>query len=162
MFEEKLYFAWGHDSHNTRFVQCPDEVLAIPIDDAGRILLAVEPSPAFGQDVWVFPGGAVELGESPEATANRELREELGFAAGRLDYLGEVWPWSKYLSVRSRIYLARDLVKSPLNGDEDYEIRVVPVPFAEFDVFISDGHIRDARVISGLYLVRSFLQQHPL
>jgi len=161
MFEENPYFTLSHDDHDTLFVQCPDEVLIIPFDDSGHVLLAVEPSPAFGHEVWVFPGGSVESGESYEATANRELREELGYAAGNLDYLGEMWPWSKYLSVRSIVYLGRNLVINPLQGDEDYQIRVERVPLTDVDSLVASGQIRDARVIAGLCLARSFLQEHP-
>jgi hypothetical protein len=69
-------------------------------------------------------------------------------------------PWSKYLTVRSDLYLARDLVASRLVGDEDYEIGVARVPLAAFEAFITSGQIQDARVIAGLYLARAYLQQH--
>ena len=161
MFEENRYFALGRDEHNNLYIRCPDEVMTIPIDENGDVLLAVEPAPAFGQDVWVFSGGTIEPGEPHEATANRELQEELGLAAGRLDYLGQLWPWSKYLTVRSDLYLARDLTESRLPGDEGYEIGVARVPLATFERYITSGQLRDARIIAGLYLARSYLQQHP-
>jgi len=161
VLEENRYFALGRDEHDNLYIQCLDEVLTIPLDANGNVLLAVEPAPAFGQDVWVFSGGTVEPGEPHETTANRELQEELGFAAGRLVYLGQLWPWSKYLAVRSDLYLARDLVASRLPGDEDYEIGIARVPLAAFEEFITSGQIQDARVIAGLYLARAYLQQHP-
>ncbi len=161
VFGENRNFTLGRDEHDNLYIQCPDEVLTIPIDTKGNVLLAVEPAPAFGQDVWVFSGGTVEPGEPHETTANRELQEELGFAAGRLEYLGQLWPWSKYLTVRSDLYLARDLVASRLPGDEDYEIGIARAPLAAFEEFITSGQIRDARIIAGLYLARAYLQQHP-
>jgi 8-oxo-dGTP pyrophosphatase MutT (NUDIX family) len=161
VFEENRYFALGRDEHGNLYIQCPDEVMTIPIDENGDVLLAVEPAPAFGQDVWVFSGGTVEPGESHETTANRELQEELGLAAGRLEYLGQLWPWSKYLTVRSDLYLARDLAESRLDGDEGYEIGVARIPLAAFEQYITSGQLRDARVIAGLYLARAYLQQHP-
>jgi 8-oxo-dGTP pyrophosphatase MutT (NUDIX family) len=161
VFEENRYFALGRDEHDNLYIQCSGEVLTVPIDEDGNVLLAVEPAPAFGQDVWVFFGGTVEPDEPHETTANRELQEELGFAAGRLEYLGQLWPWSKYLTVRSDLYLARDLTESRLVGDEDYEIGVARVPLAAFEQYITSGQLRDARVIAGLYLARAYLQQHP-
>ncbi|HEY1389349.1 MAG TPA: NUDIX domain-containing protein [Ktedonobacterales bacterium] len=161
MFEENPHFALGRDDHDTLYIQCRDEVMTVPIDANGDVLLAVEPAPAFGQDVWVFSGGTVEPGESHATTANRELQEELGYAAGRLDYLGQLWPWSKYLTVRSDLYLARDLTESRLVGDEGYEIGVARVSLAAFEQYIAAGQLRDARVIAGLYLARAYLQQHP-
>lgn len=161
MFEENPYFALGRDAHDTLFIKVRDEVMTIPLDAQGNVLLAVEPAPAFGQDVWVFSGGIAEPGETHEITANRELREELGYAAGRLDFLGELWPWSKYLTARSFIYLARDLVASSLVGDEGYTIGIERVPLVGFEAYIASGQLRDARVIAGLYLARAYLQQHP-
>ena len=161
MFEENPYFTMDRDEHDTFYIRCDDEVLTIPVDEHGNVLLAIEPAPAFGQDVRVFSGGTVEPGESHETTANRELREELGYAAGRLDFLGELWPWSKYLTVRSFVYLARDLVASSLPGDEDYAIGVERAPLADFEALIATGQLRDARVIAGLYLARAYFQRHP-
>jgi 8-oxo-dGTP pyrophosphatase MutT (NUDIX family) len=66
--------------------------------------------------VLILPGGQVDL------TATRELREETGFKANQLDFLGEVRPFSKYLSMRSFIYLARRSEFSPLPCNEKYEI----------------------------------------
>ena len=69
-----------------------DEVLVVPLTDAGEVLLAVEPSPAFGVAVRVLPGGQVEPGLALAEVANKELQEEIGYRAGRLDFLGEQWP----------------------------------------------------------------------
>ncbi len=161
MFEDNPHFALGRDNHDRLFVKVRDEVMTIPLDEQGNVLLAVEPAPAFGQDVWIFSGGTAEPGESHEIAANRELQEELGYAASRLDFLGELWPWSKYLTARSFIYLARDLVARSLVGDEGYTIGSERVPLATFETYIASGQIRDARVIAGLYLARAYLQQHP-
>ena len=60
-----------------------------------------------------------------------ELQEEIGYRAGRLDYLGELWPWAKYLAVRS--FLARELTPSKLMGDEGYEVGVEQLPLAELE-----------------------------
>jgi ADP-ribose diphosphatase len=90
-------------------------------------------------------------------TANRELQEEVGFRAGRIDFLGEMRPFSKYLTVRSFVCLARDLVVSSLEGDEKHKIHVERVPFAEFEALIAAGRLLDARVIAALYRARSFL-----
>ena len=107
----------------------------------------------------ILPGGKIELDEHNAVTANRELQEEAGFAAHRLMFLGELLPWSKYLAVRSYIYLGQDLTASQLIGDEDYAIGVEYVPLAEFEAWIADGRIKDARVISALYMARTFLQE---
>lgn len=139
-------------------VESSDEVLIVPIDDEGYALLVVEPSPAFGGEVLVLPGGQVEHEEWHTVTANRELQEEVGFRAGRLDFLGEFRPFSKYIRLRSYIYLAQRLMPNKLQGDEDYEIKVQKVSLTRFESLIAARKLVDCRAITALYLARSYLQ----
>ena len=105
----------------------------------------------------LLPGGEIKPGEDQKVTANRELQEELGWAAAQLDFLGEVRPWSKYLNARSYLYLARGLTESPLPGDEQYAIEPVRIQLSEIDALVRNGTLLDARVIAGLFLARAFL-----
>jgi ADP-ribose diphosphatase len=138
-------------------VQAADEALVVPLTAEGEVLLSLEPSAAFGESTLILPGGIVEASELPAAAANRELQEEIGFKAGRLDFLGELRPFSKYLTVRSFVYLARNLIQSKLAGDEDYEVGIERVPLSDFETLISNGHLHDARVIAALYMARASL-----
>lgn len=158
MWEPNQWFALERDERGESYIRpTSDEVLVVALDSSGDVLLASEPSAAFGEPVLILPGGCTEPGERHAETANRELQEELGFRAARLDPLGELWPWSKYLQVRSHVYLARDLTPSRLDGDESYEIGGERVPLAQFESLIAAGRLRDARAIAGLYLARAFL-----
>lgn len=156
------YFALCADIHGTEFVAAREhEVLIVPLDASGEVILTSEPSPAFGGTALILPGGSVEASEGHAATAARELAEEIGLAAGRLDFLGELRPFSKYLTVRSFIYLARDLTPHALKGDEDYPIQQERVALATFEQTIASGQLVDARVIAALFMARSFLQRGP-
>ena len=156
---ESRWFSIRTDAIGVEFVATTgDEVLVVPLTDKGEVLLAIEPSPAFGIPVHVLPGGQVEHGLSLAEVANKELREEIGYVAGRLDYLGELWPWSKYLAVRSHLFLARELMPSKLAGDEAYLIEVERMPQASLEEWIANGRLHDARTIAGLCLVRAFLR----
>ncbi len=156
------YFSFEQDSHGVGFVRGGNEVLVVPLAENSDVILAVEPSAAFGQPALVLPGGETEANESLIETASRELQEEIGFKAGQIDSLGEVRPFSKYLTVRSFLYLARDLTASRLEGDENYTIHVERVPLAGFEVLIRNGRLLDARVIAALYLARDFIAQEML
>ena len=133
-----------------------DEVLVVPLTATGEVLLAVEPSPAFGTAVRVLPGGQVEPDLTLAEVANKELQEEIGYRAGRLDFLGELWPWAKYLAVRSHLFLARDLTPSKLVGDEGYVVGVEVMSLGELEAWIADGRLRDGRAIAGLFLARAY------
>lgn len=151
------YFSIVTDDAGAEYVCAGDEVLVVALTEQGQALLITEPSPAFGAPTLVLPGGSVEADEAHALTANRELQEEAGFRAARLDYLGELRPFSKYLAVRSHVYLARQLTPSELHGDEGYDIEVSRVPLEGFEALIAGGRLLDARVIASLYLARSFL-----
>ena len=152
---EQEYFFLKKDKHGEDFIESFDEVLIVAIDQDGSVLFARELSPAFAHTpVLILPGGTAEDKERPEATANRELQEEIGMQANHLEYLGELWPWSKYLTVRSHLFLAHDLVPSKLPGDEAEPVETVRIPWKEIDPMVADGRLNDARAIAALYRVR--------
>ncbi len=155
--QEHHHMILAHAADGSPFFQTGNEVLVVALTDANQVLLDVEPSTALGKRVLVVPGGSVELHEEYSTTANRELQEEVGFAAQQLDYLGELHPWPKYLSVRSFVYLARNLREQHLDGDEGYQITVERVPLANFESLIEQGKLHDARAIAALHMARAFL-----
>ena len=157
-------FQVQEDAQGNQFICCSDEVLIVALNDKGEVLFNIEPSPAFnGEKVLVLPGGSTEPGEPHDKTANRELQEEAGYKAKRLAYLGELRPWTKYLTVRSHAYLAQDLARSEREGDEGFEVEIEQHPLNNFESLIETGRLRDARVIAALYMARNFLNTytHP-
>ena len=159
------YFRFERDARGEEFIDTRDEVLVVAVSEGGEVMLAVEPSAAFGEAVLILPGGSEEPNEPHDVTANRELQEEVGVRAGRLDFMGALRPFSKYLRLTSYVYLARDLTLSQLQGDEEHAIGVERVALDGPDSFtrlIAAGRLVDARVIAALYLAQGFLatEQH--
>lgn len=153
------YHALVADPIHCEFVRCDDEAIVVALTDDGDVLLTIEPSAAFPGPTMILPGGSTSPERSPAETANLELQEEVGLRAERLDFLGELRPFSKYLTVRTFVYLARDLVPSRLIGDEPYVVEVEPAPLAGFEALIAAGRLMDARVIAALYMARAFLDR---
>jgi 8-oxo-dGTP pyrophosphatase MutT (NUDIX family) len=152
------YFSIERDDNGEIFARLDDEVLVVPVSENGEVILLSENSPAFGVPVLILSGGGIENGEKMSETANRELQEELGIKAGSLTYLGELLPFSKYLNIRSQIYLAEDLVASSLPGDEDrFDNCPVPVQLDAFESLIQEGRLQDARTIAALFLARTHI-----
>jgi ADP-ribose diphosphatase len=148
-----------HGNKDVYVIKANDEALIVPLTPEQDVIFTIEPSPALGHEVLILPGGEVAEGELSLETANRELQEEIGFRAGRLDFLAALHPWNKYLTATSHIYLARDLEPGQLAGDEDYAIRTMRVPLAGFESLIASGRLTDARVVAALYLAKRFLMR---
>ena len=99
----------------------------VPFVDAGRVLLIRQFRHLARAESWELPGGGGQPGEIPEAAAQRELREEGGYRAGRLTFLTRFYPSNAYLDETAYCYIGEDLVADPLPGDADefFERRVV-------------------------------------
>jgi len=101
----------------------------VPLVDPGHVLLIRQFRHLSRAASWEVPGGGGLPGESPEAAAQRELREEGGHRAGRLTYLTRFFPSNAYLDETAHCYLGEDLVEDPEAPDDDefFERRVVPL-----------------------------------
>lgn len=69
-----------------------DSVCIICLDDKRRVLVSRQYCPAPRAVVHEFPGGRIDPGESVEAAARRELREEAGIVCGEVQILGSYYP----------------------------------------------------------------------
>ena len=100
----------------------------VPFVDPEHVLLIRQFRHLPREDSWELPGGGGLPGESPEAAAQRELREEGGYRAGRLTFLTRFFPSNAYLDETAYCYTGEDLVADPLASDDDefFERRVVP------------------------------------
>jgi ADP-ribose diphosphatase len=152
------YFVLMANDDGEGFVHCGDGVLIVPVTADGGVLMAFERSAAFNRDVLIVAGGATEPGEPLEETANRELQEELGWRARRIDYLGEIHLF-KYITSRQFVFLARDLVRSKLAGDERYPVRTRSILLDNYIDLCTGGELQDAPSIAALCLARHFLEQ---
>ncbi len=90
---------------------------------------------------WEIPGGGILPGEPPEEAAQRELREEAGYRAGRLRRLGGFWPNNAYLDEVIYIFVADALVADPLPADQDEALEIRAFPFDEVLAMARDDRI---------------------
>ena len=102
--------------------------------------------------VLELPAGKIEDGEPPEACAARELEEEVGVRAARMELLSEFFTTPGFCSERLWVFFADGLTETALGHEADEIIEVVRLPFARALAMIASGEIDDAKTIIGLLL----------
>lgn len=141
-------------------VHHPGAVVVVPMLDERRVLVVCQYRAAIEGDLLELPAGKRDVGgEAPEATAARELREEVGRVAGRLDLLARFYNSPGFCDELSYLYLARDLTEVGKNrqGIEEHHMREEEVSLDDLDGLIVAGTIVDAKTIIGLTLAARVL-----
>ncbi|MCW5875714.1 MAG: NUDIX hydrolase [Anaerolineales bacterium] len=134
-------------------------VAMLPLDADGRIHFVRQFRPSTGKRILEIPAGTLEPGEPPEACAQRELREEIGMAPGRLTPLSDFYLAPGYSTERMYIFLAEELTPEELPADEDEFLQVEKLSLAEAFVAMQGGEIEEAKTMLALYLTRELLQK---
>jgi len=131
----------------------PGAVALVVQDDDGRWLLIEQYRHPAGRTLLEIPAGTREPGEPPEVTAAREVREETGYAAERLEHLGGAWMAPGFTSEYIDFYLATGLRHDPLPQDHD-EFIAPPrrLTVDEVRAAIVAGEVQDAKTMVALTL----------
>ena len=124
----------------------------IPVLDDGTVVLVRQYRHPAVRYLLEAPAGTLADGERPEAGAARELEEELGLVAARLEKLSEFFVSPGLLEEKMWVYLATELSEGKQFLDEDEVLDVVRLPIAEALEMITSGEIQDAKTIIGLML----------
>ena len=133
-------------------VEYPSSVCVVPVFQDWTVMLVRQfRKPAEGF-LLEAPAGKMEPGEIPEATALRELQEEVGHTAGRLDLLATFYTEPVLCTQRMYVFLATGLTPAELSADDDEFIGVRRVRLDQATGLIADGSIRDAKSIAALLL----------
>jgi ADP-ribose pyrophosphatase len=136
-------------------VRVPAVAYIVPLLDDGRVVLIRQYRPIVDAEIWELPAGTIEPGESPEACARRELVEEAGYEAGRLESLGEALADPGLTDEKIYLFVARDLRAVSRELDADELIEVAPVTLAAAYRMADAGEILDAGTLVALYRFRA-------
>lgn len=127
-------------------------VALVAIDENDRVLLVRQYRKAADKELLEIPAGTLEAGEDPLACAHRELAEETGFSASRIERLTGFFPVPGYSTEFLHVYAATGLQPAAGSADEDEDIEVVPTPLARALDMVVSGEICDGKSIVGLLL----------
>ena len=134
-------------------------VIVVPMRDPDTALLIREYAAGTERYELVLPKGKMEAGETPEAAANREMAEEIGFAARKLTFLTPLSIAPGYMRHATQLVLAEDLYPQEAEGDEPEPLEVVPVSLNHLLALGLGDECTEARSIAALYLVKDYLKE---
>jgi ADP-ribose pyrophosphatase len=123
-------------------------IAAFPNDD--EVLLIRQFRYATGGEILELPAGKLEAGEEPADCARRELEEEAGVRAGRLEHLASIWTTPGFSDERLHLYAAYELEEVGQRLEPHEAIELVPTRFEEALAQVWSGAIDDAKTALGL------------
>jgi ADP-ribose pyrophosphatase len=141
-------------------VEHSDCVAIVAIDDNDNVLLVNQYRQAIGKELLEIPAGGIDPGEDAEAAVRREMREETGFLPRRVTSLGGFYSSPGFCTEYLHLYLATDLVSSPLYAEDTEIIKLVRVPTSQIPELLSSGRICDAKSIAGLLTYLQYRKTH--
>ena len=142
----------GEQTYLREVVRHPGGAAAVPFFEDGSVAFVSQYRHPARKYVLELPAGKLDPGERPAETAARELEEELGLVAGRLEQLSEFYTTPGFCEERLWVFLATDLRETALRREEDEIIEVVRMPFARALEMAVAGEFEDAKTIIGLLL----------
>ncbi|HUV75817.1 MAG TPA: NUDIX hydrolase [Dehalococcoidales bacterium] len=141
----------GGGRETTReIVEHADCVAVVTLDADNNVLLVNQFRKPAEKELLEIPAGGIDPGEAPEETVRRELREETGYLPRKIERLGGFYSAPGYCTEYLYLYLATDLVPSPLHAEDTEGIELVRVPISQVAGLIDSGKICDAKSIAGL------------
>lgn len=135
-----------------------DSVTLLPLDSDGSVWFVSQFRMGCECQMLELPAGVMDDGESPEACAAREIREEIGMAAESLKLLGSVYLAAGYSNEINHIFLATDLIPAPLEMDEDEFLDIKRFSVEEIRKMIENRELIDSKSLAALLLASSCLK----
>ena len=142
----------GDQTYQREVVHHGGSAVILPVFEDSTIALVKQYRHPAVKYLLELPAGTLNDRERPEVGAARELEEELGLVAGRMEKLCEFFVSPGFLSEKMWLYLATDLQETEQRLEDDEAIEIVRMPIDRALQMITDNEIEDAKTIIGLLL----------
>ncbi len=126
-------------------VRHPGAVCVVPVTDEGEVIMVRQFRYAFNQVLLEVPAGKLEPNEDPLEAALRELEEESGVVASKVEHIGEIYTTVAIIDEKIHIYLATGLTYKKAHPDADEFLEVEKIPLKTLVDMVMNGEIKDAK-----------------
>ena len=126
-------------------IRHPGASAVVPFLSPTEVLLIRQYRYATGGTLFEVPAGKLEHEEAPEVCAARELEEETGMHAGKIDLLGSIWTTPGFTDERIFLFAGFELSEVPHQREADEYIETLRMPLAEALDLVWRGELTDAK-----------------
>jgi ADP-ribose pyrophosphatase len=140
------------------WIRHPGASAVIPLLPNGNIILVRQYRYPMQKITLEIPAGKLDApDEDPLDCAMRELKEETGYTAGKIEKLTMIATTVGFCNECIHLYAAEDLIPGEPCPDDDEFIHMVSVPLLEAEQMITDGRIYDAKSVTAILLLKNKL-----
>jgi ADP-ribose pyrophosphatase len=140
-------------------VEHPGAVGLIPITEDNCVVLVKQFRKPVEKFLLEIPAGKLELNEEPRETAIRELKEETGFEAGKIEYLLEFYTSPGFSNEKIHLFLATDLIEGEATPDSGEFVEKVKISIEDLLKMVDRGEIVDSKTIIGINLADKYINK---
>lgn len=124
----------------------------VAVDELDNLIMVRQYRKPFETEILELPAGKIEYGEGAVETAVRELAEETGYRAGKIEKITSIYPSVGYTTEVLHIFLAVDLEKGEPCFDENEDLDILLIPYSEAVDMVMRGEIKDSKSIAGILM----------
>lgn len=133
-------------------------VAIVPVTEEGKLVMVRQFRYPSGKILLEIPAGKIDKGETdPEKTARRELKEETGYTAETLHYLGQLNPSVAYTEEVIHLYAATGLTPGEPEFDDDEDLEILEYDYRDAYEMAASGKLVDAKTVAAIFMAKEQL-----
>ena len=134
----------------------PGAVAVLPVLNDGRVVLIRQYRVAVDDYLLEIPAGTLEPNEEPLHSAQRELKEETGYTAGKIVPMIDIWSSPGILCEKLHLFMATELTPGASALEDGEDIELLLATWDEIRDMIAHDEIRDAKTLVALLHAMAF------
>ena len=136
----------------------PGGAVVVAVKNDGKIIMVNQFRYPLQKKIFELPAGKLDYNEDPYKCAVRELEEETGYKAKKVEKLGQIYTTPGFCTEILHIYLAKELIQGDHNREEGEQgMEIFELSKQEIEEKIIKGEITDSKTICGIYLAQKYI-----